>query len=166
MKLFTSDEINLIENSFHDMTKVQKRDRSYEVKALESEIIIPIKLKLLSWVESNLNIRLNSTDQKFGILRYNTNDFFLRHNDDDIKYRNAFGKNRYLVTGFHLNDDYVGGDFTVYDPEYIITKEIGVPYVFEVKRDHEVKIITSGTRKSVIMFINHEDVISSNNKLL
>jgi predicted 2-oxoglutarate/Fe(II)-dependent dioxygenase YbiX len=65
-----------------------------------------------------------------------------------------------------LNDDYTGGEYIVYDPEYIIPKEIGVPYVFEANRDHEVKIVTSGTRRSVVMFITHEDVISSNNKLL
>lgn len=166
MKLITSEEISLIESQFYELNELRSRDRSYEVKIIESEIIIPIKIKLLNWVSESLNLKLHSFNQKFQILRYDTNDFFLRHNDDDIKYRNVFGKNRYLVTGFHLNDDYTGGDFTIYDPEYILTKEIGVPYVFEAKRDHEVKIVTSGTRRSVVMFINHEDVISSNNKLL
>jgi len=166
MKLITSEEISLIESLFYGLNEFRKRDRSYEVKIIESEIIIPIKIKLLNWVSESLNLKFHSFNQKFQILRYDTNDFFLRHNDDDIKYRNAFGKNRYLVTGFHLNDDYTGGDFIVYNPKYVLTKEIGAPYVFEANRDHEVKIVTSGTRRSVVMFINHEDVISSNNKLL
>jgi predicted 2-oxoglutarate/Fe(II)-dependent dioxygenase YbiX len=58
-----------------------------------------------------------------------------------------------------LNDDYEGGDYIVYNPYYLIEKEIGVPYVFESKTEHEVKKVTKGTRRSVIMFINHEDVI-------
>jgi predicted 2-oxoglutarate/Fe(II)-dependent dioxygenase YbiX len=167
MKLITSEEISLVENLFHDLNEFRKRDRSYEVKIIESEVIFPIKIKLLNWVSEHLNLKFHSSNQKFQILRYDTNDFFLRHNDDDIKYRHAFGKNRYLVTGFHLNDDYTGGEYIVYNPKYIITKEIGVPYVFEANRDHEVKIVTSGTRRSVVMFITHEDVVhKTNNKII
>jgi predicted 2-oxoglutarate/Fe(II)-dependent dioxygenase YbiX len=162
MKLITSEEISLIESLFHDLNEFRKRDRSYEVKIIESEVVYPIKIKLLNWVSNSLNLKFNSSNQEFMIMRYDTNDFFLRHNDDDY----AFSKNRYLVTGFHLNDDYTGGEYIVYNPDRIISKEIGVPYVFEAKQDHEVKMVTSGTRRSVVMFINHEDIILSNNKLL
>jgi predicted 2-oxoglutarate/Fe(II)-dependent dioxygenase YbiX len=155
MKLVTEDEIEFIETLYHDLFHFKKRDRSYEVKIIETDLIAPIKLKLLKWVESKLKLKLNSYDQKIMIMRYNENDYFLRHTDDDY----AWGKNRYLVTGFHLNDDYEGGDYIVYNPYYLIEKEIGVPYVFESKTEHEVKKVTKGTRRSVIMFINHEDVI-------
>jgi predicted 2-oxoglutarate/Fe(II)-dependent dioxygenase YbiX len=155
MKIVDKNEIEFIETLYLDLFYFKKRDRSYEVKIVETDLIIPIKLKLLKWVESKLNLKLNSYDQKIMIMRYNENDYFLRHTDDDY----AWGKNRYLVTGFHLNDDYEGGDYIVYNPYYLIEKEIGVPYVFESKTEHEVKKVTKGTRRSVIMFINHEDVI-------
>lgn len=163
MKLITQDEIESIETLYHDLDYFVKRDRSYDAKIIESDLVIPVKIKLLKWVESKLNLRLNSYDQKFVIMRYKENDYFLRHTDNNYVY----GKNRYLVTGFHLNDNYEGGDYIVYDPYYFIEKEIGVPYVFESKCDHEVKKITKGTRRCVIMFINHEDVVSKeNNKLI
>jgi hypothetical protein len=47
MKLVTQDEIEFIETLYHDLFYFIKRDRSYEVKIIETDLIIPIKLKLL-----------------------------------------------------------------------------------------------------------------------
>ena len=67
MKLITSEEILLIESLFHDLNEFRKRDRSYEVKIIESEVIFPIKIKLLNWVSESLNLKFHSSNQKFQI---------------------------------------------------------------------------------------------------
>ena len=55
--------------------------------------------------------------------------------------------------GVCLNDNYQGGDFTVYDPTIILPKEAGSIYSFESQRPHEVSPILSGERWSIIGFL-------------
>ena len=67
-------------------------------------------------------------------------------------------KNRAYVIGFHINNNYEGGEYKLYEPNEIIDKTPGVPYCFKSDRLHEITKITKGIRKSALIFINYEDL--------
>jgi predicted 2-oxoglutarate/Fe(II)-dependent dioxygenase YbiX len=61
--------------------------------------------------------------------------------------------------GFHINNDYDGGEYILYNPDSIIDKTPGIPYFFKSDRLHEISKITKGIRKSALLFVNYEDLI-------
>jgi predicted 2-oxoglutarate/Fe(II)-dependent dioxygenase YbiX len=66
-------------------------------------------------------------------------------------------KNQYFNIGVCLNEDYVGGDFVLYEPEYtILPKKTGEIYTFKHSYDHEVLEVTEGHRWSLIGFYFYE----------
>lgn len=156
MKLYSNIELNFL-NTFWENTSYRKvGDRSYEFATLIDDEF-NITKKLLNWFELQSGKKLKHKNHNLIIHRYNVGDYFEKHIDlveiDD--------KNRAYVIGFHINDEYEGGDYKLYNPDGIIDKTIGVPYYFESNREHEITKITSGIRKSALIFINHEDLIKT-----
>ena len=60
--------------------------------------------------------------------------------------------------GVCLNDDYEGGEFVLYEPDFILPKKQGSIYTFESLRSHEVKEITEGERWSIIAFLHTDNL--------
>jgi predicted 2-oxoglutarate/Fe(II)-dependent dioxygenase YbiX len=76
-------------------------------------------------------------------------------------------KRKYVV-GFHLNNDYKGGEYFLYydNAKYEIDKTVGVVYTFDSELEHEITPITSNVRKSVVIFVNEHRIINNKHKNL
>ena len=112
---------------------------------------------MLEWFEKKTNKKLISYNHNLIIHRFFEGDYFGLHKDNV----ETNDKNRCYVIGFHINDNYEGGEYKLYNPDFIIDKSIGVPYCFESDRLHEIKEIKKGIRKSVLIFINYEDIVKN-----
>jgi predicted 2-oxoglutarate/Fe(II)-dependent dioxygenase YbiX len=114
-----------------------------------------ITAKLLNWFEIESGEKLKSYDYNLIIHKYNVGDYFDKHIDSVERGY----KNRAYVVGFHINDDYDGGEYILYNPDSIVDKTPGIPYFFKSDRLHEISKITKGIRKSAFLFVNYEDLI-------
>ena len=154
MLLYNNIELKFL-NSFWENTDIRTlEDRSYEFAVLINNEF-NITTKLLNWFESETNEQLKNKNFNLIIHKYIMGDYFDKHIDAvERDY-----KNRAYVIGFHINDEYEGGDYLLYNPYEIIDKTICVPYCFKSNRLHEITKITKGIRKSVLIFINHEDLV-------
>lgn len=90
---------------------------------------------------------------------YSVGDKFIRHRD--IYYQNQIHN-----IGVCLNEDYEGGDFVLYEPEYnILPKKTGTIYTFKHSYEHEVLEVTKGNRWSLIGFYFYEHLELKKNLL-
>jgi PKHD-type hydroxylase len=133
---------------------------------------------LISWIEpneettdifrkmSNIITSLNDQFYKYDLTEMEsfqfttysdkTEDFYKSHSDDGYKF-NLFRK---LSVSVQLSDpeEYSGGELVFYRNTLtectIAPKEIGTVIVFPSFVIHEVKKITSGTRKSLVTWVN------------
>jgi hypothetical protein len=91
--------------------------------------------------------------------KYQTNDWFGVHNDTR--------DNRLYSVGVLLNEDFIGGDFKLYNPdEILLNKMCGNSYVFDVRVPHEVTLILSGIRYSLIWFIQNMNIKTITKKII
>ncbi len=157
MKLYNDTELKFL-NSFWENVDYRKfDDRSYEFAVMMNNEM-DITTKLLDWFENESGEKLIHKKYSLIIHKYNVGDYFDKHTDSVE--RNY--KNRAYVVGFHINDEYDGGEYMLYNPNEIIDKGPGVPYCFKSNRLHEITKITNGIRKSALIFINHEDLVKKN----
>jgi hypothetical protein len=93
----------------------------------------------------------------FEIYKYNDGNFINKHIDSD-----PFEHNRFCVCIVQLSNqtDYEGGQFLSYvnDQPIPMSKEIGSFLAITPETPHEVEVITSGERKSMIIAIVNENV--------
>jgi PKHD-type hydroxylase len=120
-----------------------------------------IFLKLANIV-NNLNDQFYKYDltemESLQFTKYNseTSDFYTSHSDDGYKF-NLFRK---LSVSVQLSDpsEYEGGELVFYRntllESSVAPKQAGTVIVFPSFVIHEVKKITSGTRKSLVTWIN------------
>lgn len=157
MKLYTDTELAFL-NTFWENTDYRKMgDRSYEFAVLTNNEF-GVTTKLLNWFENETNELLKSKEHNLIIHKYSVGDYFDKHIDAvERDY-----KNRAYVIGFHINDNYIGGEYKLYNPNETIDRTPGIPYCFKSNRLHEVTKITNGIRKSALIFINYEDLIKKN----
>jgi hypothetical protein len=169
-QLITDEEILKINELSIHAEEFEKEDRkysSYKLKNKDKDIFLK---KLLVWIESYLKIKLISYNYDLYdtfLINYNVGDFFLKHKDDTLM--GAKGSTRKYVSGFHVNEDYQGGDFVLYDYDdnfKIIEKRKGYPYVFESKMYHEVKPVILGIRKSIVIHIDSESILKSKKQII
>jgi hypothetical protein len=157
MTLFDKLELQTLDSLWINPVHKKFDDREYYTITLSDYIIKPIIEKLLIWFENQTGLKLK-TYNKFLILhRFYEGHFFLKHRDDILIYE----KNRAYVVGFHLNDNYLGGEYINYTKDKMIDKTPGVPYLFSSSDEHEIKPILTGIRKSALIFINHEDLVKT-----
>jgi predicted 2-oxoglutarate/Fe(II)-dependent dioxygenase YbiX len=159
-QLITNEEILKINELSAYVEEFQKYDRKFSSYKLTNEDKDIFLKKILIWIENHLKIKLNSYNNNLYdtfLINYNTGDFFLKHKDDT--FMQVKGSTRKYVCGFHLNNDYIGGEYCLYDSNEthtIIENKIGYPYIFESKMYHEVKPVIEGTRKSIVIHIDKE----------
>jgi hypothetical protein len=162
-QLITDDELKYIDSLSNNVLKVNKCDRRYSVYTLNEHDKNIFLKKILKWIEATGQVQLHRYDSDLYdcyLITYHKDDFFSKHKD------NTYLKNGFMrrfVAGFHLYCDYTGGDFILYDDikKTNILNKPGVTYLFDGDIEHEVLPIETGIRKSIIMFINEEHLISN-----
>lgn len=160
MRIYDDIELEFLESFYNDENKGfrKKQDRSYQFHILPNNQN-GIVSKLCAWFEMESGEKLINKNTYLFLHKYEVGDFFDKHIDEAV----IDNKNRAYVVGFHINDDYEGGTYKLYNPDFIIDKTPGVPYFFKSNRLHEITKITNGTRKSALMFINYEDLYRKSN---
>lgn len=149
--------------------KSKENERSYSCLTLNSEQKEIFLKKILVWVESTYDIKLLSYSPEFYdsyMIYYYKDDFFSKHHDNQFMFKHKM-KRKYVV-GFHLNNDYEGGEYFLYynNTKYEIDKTVGVVYTFDSELEHEITPITSSVRKSVVIFVNEQRIINNKHKNL
>ena len=150
--LFTYEERNLIKSHWNDETSKKRifEDRSYTYDVLYN---LPEEYtnRFLDWVEDNIGKKF--LDRKYHLIlhKFEKGDYFDLHKDEAYM---EMGKREYAI-GFHLNNDYEGGEFVVVEDEKekIIGKLPGAPYLFTSDVTHKINRVESGIRWSVILFL-------------
>lgn len=147
-KIFTEEDVQELNDAWYIETeKVWKlKDRGYT--SCYSNKHQPIVNKLLEWAESVGDFKLNSYNIDLIFHKFEKGDKFDYH----IDYKNIKSNQRLFVTGFLVNNNFTGGDYVV-DEFGILSKEVGVPYLFSSGKLHKIEPVLSGTRKSVLIFI-------------
>lgn len=155
MKLYNDTELQFLESFFNDKNEGfrKKQDRSYQFHILPNNKN-GIVSKLCDWFEKESGEKLKNKNTYLFLHKYEVGDFFAVHKDEAV----IDNKTRAYVVGFHINDEYEGGEYILYEPYYLIDKTPGVPYYFKSNRLHEITKITKGLRKSALMFIFYEDL--------
>ena len=130
---------------------------SYEINYNETTKWIFQKLKNFFEIETDLKII--KLKEQIHLHKFTKGDWFGKHND--------VRDNRLYAVGVLLNTDFEGGDFKLYSPnEYLLNKEIGNAYIFDVKTEHEITPILKGERYSLLWFLQKEHIKMEINKLI
>lgn len=150
--LFNTEELEYIDSMWVD-DKVKDFDNRLYMSCFMK--LPTITTKLLKWFEEQTGERLKHYNLNLILHRYNTGCYFGKHIDNGLDYN----RNRIYTIGFHLISEYEGGDYILYNPHTIVDKTPGIPYITKGSIEHEVTKITNGVRKSVVIFIEHTDLI-------
>jgi hypothetical protein len=106
--------------------------------------------KLDSFFTEVTGIKVLKSLDAVHLFDYSVGDRFVRHRD--VYYHNQIHN-----IGVCLNEDYEGGDFVLYEPEYkVLPKKTGEIYTFKHSYEHEVLEVTKGHRWSLIGFYFYE----------
>jgi Rps23 Pro-64 3,4-dihydroxylase Tpa1-like proline 4-hydroxylase len=169
-QIISNDDIKKLNDLSINVELYQKNDRkysSYQFTNEDKEIFLG---KILNWIEDVLEIKLNKSDYKYYdsfLIKYDVGSYFHKHKDDTyMKFR---GSTRKYVVGFHLSNEYKGGEYCIYDSNNnieLIGNDIGYTYVFDSETYHEVKPIVEGVRKSVIIHIEKENIVTSKKEII
>lgn len=115
--------------------------------------------RLINFFESETNIKIKELNKTIHFHKYIEGDKFDLHNDDIRK--------RVYGVGLMLNDNFEGGDFLFFNPEKIVlNKQVGNAYIFDVRINHQIKIITSGIRYSMLWFLGKNNLEFEKNNLI
>lgn len=115
--------------------------------------------KLDSYFTYTTDIKVIKQLDAVHLFDYSVGDKFCRHRD-------IYYQNQIYNIGVCLNEEYEGGEFVLYEPEYkILPKKTGEIYSFNHSFEHEVLEITKGNRWSLIGFYFYEH-LDINKKLM
>jgi hypothetical protein len=159
--LFSKEECELIiELSKINQQEWKSKDRNYNSQAIDYSIETSwIFDRLKSFVETESDIEFRKIKKQIHFHKFVKGDFFAKHNDirDDRMY----------AIGVLLNDDFVGGDFNLYNQNKIILNNTaGNAYIFDVRIEHEIVPILEGERYSLLWFLQMENIKPKISKLL
>lgn len=150
--LYTLEEQDLIKSNWNDETSEKRifKDRSYEFSVLH-QLPQEYTNRFLDWIEDTIGKKLLNREYHLILHKFKEGDYFDLHEDNAYMER---GKREYAV-GFHLNNDYKGGEFVVIEDEKerIIGKVPGAPYLFTSDVTHKINRVKSKIRWSIILFI-------------
>jgi hypothetical protein len=151
--------------SIIDISKSKKqnwnyKDRMYESMSIEyNKNTIWLFDKLKEFLQKETNIEIRTINKKIHFHKFTKGAWFGKHND--------IRDNRVYAVGVLLNDDFEGGNFKLYNSdEYMLNKEIGNAYIFDVRIEHEITPILEGDRYSLIWFLQNEHIKLETNKLI
>jgi hypothetical protein len=154
---FTLDECKYILNLSTSLTENYRDDSdrgiSYTFWSIGNS-------KSFKWIFDRFDLFLESQHSNLKVLsqldaihlfRYKTGNKFIRHKD-------IYYENQAYNVGVNLTDDYQGGEFLLYNPDYVLEKQAGKMYQFYHTREHEVTEIMSGERWSLIGFYFYNNI--------
>jgi hypothetical protein len=159
--LFNKEECqSIIWNSDNKITDWNISDRKYNSQTIyytnKNKWIFN---KLKYFFEFETGLKIIKIKEEIHFHKFIKNDWFDRHNDVRDK--------RLYAIGVLLNDNFVGGDFKLYNPnEIILNKKIGNTYIFDTIIDHEITPILNGERYSLLWFLENDNIKIEKNKLL
>jgi hypothetical protein len=115
--------------------------------------------RLKEFFEIETNLKINKMKELIHFHKYIIGDWFGKHND--------IREGRLYAVGVLLNQNFDGGDFKLYNPdEYLLNKEIGNTYIFDVKIEHEITTILIGERYSLLWFLSPDNIKSNIKSLI
>jgi hypothetical protein len=160
--LFNLNELDFIKSSWRDDRAEERnyKDRRYYYNVLYD---LPQEYvdRFLDWIENKIGKKIENRKKYDLILhKFEQGDYFDYHTDNG--YYNS--KTAYAA-GFHVNNDYEGGEFVVYenDKERVIGKKAGVPYIFSSDVGHKINKVKSNIRYSIIIFISDSSQLAYDN---
>lgn len=151
--LFTEEECKNIINLIKiNPQKWESNDRLYESLLIEyDEKISWLFDKLKSFFEEATGIEMINLRKDIHYHVFKKNSYFGIHTDNFI--------DRIYSVGVLLNDNFVGGDFVLYEKDIIkLNKKIGNTYIFDVSVKHEIEKIIDGERYSIIWFVKNDNI--------
>ena len=160
--LFNSTELDFIKSSWEDDSAEQRnyKDRTYYynvVNGLPQEYVD----RFLDWIENKIGKKIENR-KKYNLIlhKFTEGDYFDYHTDGD--YRNPNWDIEYAA-GFHVNDDYEGGEFVVCEneKERVIGNQTGVPYIFSSDTLHKINKVKSNIRYSIVVFVYNNSIDKS-----
>jgi predicted 2-oxoglutarate/Fe(II)-dependent dioxygenase YbiX len=107
--------------------------------------------RMFEYFTKTTDIKITKPLDILHVHNYKTGDGFKKHKD------NLYPTQIHNI-GVCLNDDYVGGEFVLYEPYEILPKKQGEIYTFPSLRMHEVKEILEGERWSIISFLHIDNL--------
>lgn len=157
--MFTKEEcekiISIAKSAYMDDSKTYFKydeDIRYKVSnVIRNENTNWIFDKMLNFFTNKTGIKIKKPLDILHIHNYKQGDYFKKHKD------NLYATQIHNI-GVCLNDDYMGGEFVLYEPYEILPKKQGEIYTFQSLRLHEVKKIESGERWSIIAFLHVENL--------
>lgn len=159
--LFSKEECNTIINYKkinHQNWKNNDRDYNSSAIVFNNETSWVFE-RLKNFFEGVSGYEILNLKNEIYFHKFQANDWFGKHNDTR--------DNRLYSVGVLLNDDFIGGDFKLYNPnEILLDKMCGNSYVFDVRVSHEVTKIQSGIRYSLIWFIQNVNIKTTTNKMI
>lgn len=159
--IFSKEECDIIINlNKKNLQSWKNNDRDYKsLSIFYNESTHWIFEKLKNFFEEESGYKIFNLKKEIHFHIYKENDWFGKHNDSRDK--------RIFSVGALLNEDFDGGDFTLYDVnEITLDKKVGNAYLFNVGITHEVFPITSGNRYSIIWFLQAENVKPAPKKVI
>jgi hypothetical protein len=107
--------------------------------------------RLKEFFEIETNLKIFKIKELIHFHKYISGDWFGVHNDNR--------DNRLYSVGLLLNNNFIAGDFKLYNPnEFILNKESGNAYIFDVKISHEITEIIEGERYSLLWFLSSDNI--------
>ena len=169
---FTKEECEFIINLSKTLIKIEpfgkydlssngtKNKVSYSVWSIDrNEKFQWIFDKIDGYFTYKTNLKIKKQLDKLYIHNYIKGQHFAKHTDSHYP-------TQIHNVGVCLNDNYAGGEFILYDPDYTLPKKQGEIYTFQSNRPHEVKKILNGERWSIIGFLHAENVEFTNRSLI
>lgn len=117
--------------------------------------------KLSNWFSNISGVELSNEKIKGCALhKYSKGDLFMKHCD----MTNIFSNRRWNL-GIQLNDEYIGGEYILYQNEekYILNKEQGTALAYKSDIEHEITEILEGERWSIVLSLSKEYIIEKRN---
>lgn len=159
--LFSKEECNsIIWNTTNKTTNWSNTDRKYNSQSIEFN-------KNMGWLfdtlkfffEAETGLKIIKLKKIIHFHKFIEGDWFDKHTD--VK------DNRLFAVGVLLNDDFVGGDFKLYNPdEYVLNKQAGNVYIFDVRIKHEITPILNNVRYSLLWFLENTNIKFKTNQLI
>jgi hypothetical protein len=126
--------------------------------ALKSELVLTkgsdFYYKINSLTEK-VGYFLKSEEIKYQIVKYEKGHFIYKHRHD-------MDGGIFITVVIQLNDvdDYEGGDFVYWinDSQKSLNKKIGYGILIGPEVEHEVTIVTNGSRHSFVLFLEYHDI--------
>ena len=107
--------------------------------------------KIYKYFENETILKIKKELDRIFIHKYTKGQSFAKHADTGYE-------TQIHNIGVCLNDNYEGGEFILYNPEFFLPKKEGEIYTFPSARMHEVKEILNGERWSIIGFLHIDNL--------